>query len=183
MGLFYFDLETFSKGLKPNAVEDDIISMQFQELNPNNGSPIGELEIVKGWEVGEKGIIEKCRDLVVPWKFIPVGVNLAFDFLFLREKFRKYGFYEVPGARFKWFIRELPYIDLKHVLVLANGCRFKGYNSILGKNGENASIRDYYIAQDFLKIIDYIKRESEATIKLFKTALEIVPEINNRIKD
>jgi hypothetical protein len=176
LNLYYFDTETFSNGNGVDPFKDELITVQYQKLD-TNGRPLGELEIVRGWEIGEKGLVDVCRELFKPWEFVPVGVNLSFDFLLLRNKFRQYGYDWLPMAQLRWFQNKFPHIDLKHVLVLSNGCQFKGWNKILNKGGENANIKIYYDLKQYDKIEAYIRKEAENTIKIFQQALKITPMI------
>ncbi|MHA1333799.1 MAG: ribonuclease H-like domain-containing protein [Candidatus Odinarchaeia archaeon] len=177
MKLYYFDLETYSKGDKPDPYVDEVITVQYQRLN-EAGFPVGSLHIVKSWEVGERKVVETCKNLIKRWEFVPVGVNLAFDFLVLRNKFRQYRYYDAPGARFKWLVKELPHIDLKHVLVLCNNCSFSKYTQILGKNGENAKIKTYYENKEYREIEKYIMKEARETILFFQNALRVLSKIH-----
>ena len=176
VGLYYFDLETYTKDERPDPNSDNIISVQYQPLD-ESGLALDKLSIIKGWEIGEKRLVETCKDLIRPWLFIPVGVHLQYDFLVIRNKLRQYGYYEENGTRFKWLICELPFIDLKHFLLLANKCRFKGHTEILNKNGENANIKNYYENKEYEKIEDYILREAENTIDIFQKMLKVAPQI------
>ncbi len=56
MAQHYLDIET--TGLDPEI--DQIITIQYQELDRNTGEAVGELTILKAWESSEK---EYCRDL------------------------------------------------------------------------------------------------------------------------
>ena len=55
---YYLDIET--TGL--DQVVNKIITIQYQELERGTGKPIGKLHILKEWELGEKGIVEKFID-------------------------------------------------------------------------------------------------------------------------
>ena len=47
---YYFDIETYSPGEKPNPETDKIITIQFQRMDLRTGKPREELVILKEWE-------------------------------------------------------------------------------------------------------------------------------------
>ena len=55
MASYYLDIET--TGLNPKV--DKIITIQFQQLDMNTGSPVGELIILKEWESSEKEMLKQ----------------------------------------------------------------------------------------------------------------------------
>lgn len=59
MSNYYFDIET--RGTDPFQAK--IITIQFQELDHSN-SPVGQLSILKEWEIGEEIIL---RDFYSRW--------------------------------------------------------------------------------------------------------------------
>jgi len=57
MAEYYFDIETYSPGEKPNPETDKIITIQFQRIDLKTGKPREKLEILKEWESSEKQIV------------------------------------------------------------------------------------------------------------------------------
>ena len=57
MGNYYLDIET--TGL--DEVESKITTIQYVELERSTGKQIGEITILKEWELGEEGILKKIH--------------------------------------------------------------------------------------------------------------------------
>ncbi len=55
MGNYYLDIET--TGL--DEVESKITTLQYVELERSTGKQMGEITILKEWELGEEGILKK----------------------------------------------------------------------------------------------------------------------------
>jgi len=156
---YYFDIET--TGLNSN--KDKIISIQFQKILLHNGKPDAPLTILTSWSEGssEFDILNQIVPLITspnPWRFVPVGNNLNFEFKFLLSKIASYFDFKIDPL----FFHSRPYIDLKHVMVLLNRGRFKGYNLFLKKIESGVKIPTWYQNKEYLKIVEYIKMEAEA---------------------
>ena len=88
MSNYYFDTET--EGFDPK--EHKLLTVQYQEID-SKGFPIGELTILKEWEIGEKKLVELTHNLLINknvWDFVPILTNHIFDFTFLFKKFEQY---------------------------------------------------------------------------------------------
>jgi len=156
---YYFDIET--TGLDPDI--DHIISIQFQRILLHNGKPEEPLTILTSWSEGssEFEILNQIVPLITsqnPWRFVPVGNNLNFEFKFLLSKIASYFNIKIDPL----FFHSRPYIDLKHVMILLNHGRFKGYNVFLKKMESGVKIPTWYQNKEYLKIIKYIEMEAEA---------------------
>jgi len=156
---YYFDIET--TGLDPQR--DEIITIQFQKIAIDSGRPEEPLTILKSWQQGlnEKKIIEQIYPIILtsnPFCFVPVGNNLNFEFNFLATKFNKYFGLNINP----FYFHSRPHIDLKPVMILLNGGRFKGYHLLLNKSGKGADVPKWYQKKDFKKIIQYIEDEAKA---------------------
>jgi DNA polymerase III epsilon subunit-like protein len=73
VGTYYLDIET--TGL--DEVEDKIITIQYVELERGTGKPLGELTILKEWELGEKEMLRRFIDdspilNPQPFDFVPI---------------------------------------------------------------------------------------------------------------
>jgi len=133
---YYFDIETVAErpyfsdpraGLNPATAK--IITIQYQPLDYRTGRPIGDLVILKEWCSSEKEIIRQFIKVYFrdpPWGFIPVGNNLLFENSFLKYKLRQhFGLINLK-------LGQRPIIDLKPVLILMNGGKFRGYSALVG---------------------------------------------------
>jgi len=176
MAKYYFDIETYSPGEKIDTSKDKIISIQFQELDDATGEAKAPLHIYKEWEVGEEALVRKFFPKFRAWKFIPVGTNLAFERMFLKEKFEKYLGRDVTHKYLDYY---MPSIDIQPLLVIMNKGQFKGsglhYFSDKEHSGEK--IKEWYEAKDFEAIEDYIKLEARAFIKLYAKLQRELPKI------
>ena len=161
MANFYLDIET--TGLDPRV--DEILTIQFQELDRRTGAAVGDFVILKAWESSEKDIIEKFLKETnflydYAFSFVPTGYNLIFEHNFLRRRAESYGFPEID-------ILSKPFIDLHGVGILMNGGEFKGsgLNKITGKDRDGMMVPIWYKNKDYDKIIEYVKMETREFIK------------------
>lgn len=161
---YYFDIETTGLDEK----DDEIITIQYQKICVSTGEPIGRLSILKSWEFGEEGIIKQVESLMSgdPWEFVPVGNNLAFEFKFLAEKFRKY---LNKNIDIEYFLKR-PHVDLKSVMILANGGKFKGCHLVLGKKGIGMNVPTWYFEGRYDLIEDYIIDETTCFLEFVMNA-------------
>ena len=86
MGNYYLDIET--TGL--DEVENKITTIQYVELERGTGKQLGELTILKEWELGEEEMLRKfIEDSPITnnysFNFVPVGYNLGFEHKFLLD--------------------------------------------------------------------------------------------------
>ena len=158
---YYTDLET--TGLNPE--EDKILTLQYQPLD-KDGNTIGDLVILKEWEIGEEELIKRFLYIFKKWEFIPVGMNLAFDFKFLFAKIKKYTGKEIDLNE----LSNIPHLDIKPILVLMNGGNFKGakLSNFTSKGQNGIAIPEYYKNQEYEKIIGYVEKEADEFIKFYK---------------
>lgn len=56
MSNYYFDIETNSRGPRPDFANDEILAIQFQRLDGRTGEKEGDLTILKSWESSEKEV-------------------------------------------------------------------------------------------------------------------------------
>jgi len=180
MTLVYFDTET--TGLDPT--QDKILTIQYQRLDITKGYPVGPLKILKIWDEGqsEKNIVSAAASLLIesnPWRFVPVGNNLTFDFKFISAKIKQHLGLDVDTL----FFLNRPHIDLKHVMILLNGGRFKGYHNILGKHESGDKIPEWYSARDYDKITEYVKNEAKSFTKLYSKLQQSLPTLFYRRLD
>jgi len=82
----YFDMETTGTDFD----KDEIITIQWQELDRFTGEPTGELNILKSWESSEKEILGNFIPKLTGyrWHFVFIGKNLLFDFNMLNQRMK-----------------------------------------------------------------------------------------------
>lgn len=183
MAEYYFDIETYSPGEKPNPEKDKIISIQFQRIDLRTGKPNGELVILKEWESSEEEIVEKFYsrffdDGLNIWDFVPIGVQLNFEWEFLISKFNKYLNKKLTSKDLHY---SRPHVDIKPILVLLNNGNFKGagLSSFTNKTERGNIIGEYYKSGQFDKIEDYIVNETESFLEFLQ---KIKSNINKLIE-
>ncbi len=173
MARYYLDIETYSRGPRPNPLRDEIITIQYQQIDPY-GEPVGDLNILKSWESSEEQIVKNFYSRFMQnrrtWDFVPVGFNLNFEFDFFRFKFAKYVGTRMSESEF----HSMPYIDLKHFAVLLNGGEFKGsgLHRFSSKPCSGSVIKDYYENKNYRAIEEYIKMETVAFIDFYRKIIK-----------
>ncbi|MBR9680549.1 MAG: hypothetical protein GOU98_01860 [Candidatus Altiarchaeota archaeon] len=176
MGEYYFDIEVYSPGRRPDPKKDKVISIQYQKIDMRTGKPRGDLVILKEWESSEKEIITKFYERFFKkrrsvWDFIPVGNNLNFEFEFLQEKFKKFCSVDFTSFDFHY---NTPHFDIKALLLILNNGEFKGsgLHNFTGKTTSGVVIRDYYESKEYDKIEKYIVEETEAFLVFLQKIME-----------
>ncbi len=154
---YYLDIET--TGL--DAVADEIITIQWAELERGTGKIIGDIHILKSWESDEKTILEKfslesgiqssCR-----FDFIPFVFSLQFEHRFLLSKSTKYDLTPID-------ILHKPHVDMQSLAVLMNEGEFlgSGLDKITHKPSSGSMIPEYYEKNQYNKIEQYIITEAK----------------------
>lgn len=173
---YYLDIETNAKGTKPDVENDEILTIQFQRLGMTSGRKQGELTILKSWESSEEDILERFYSIYHPYEpfiFIPIGLNLKFEFFTLYNRWNKFGF----DISLKNLIYDHPYIDIRTILVILNGGSFSGatLNKFTGKTQTGDMIPRWYANKDYSSIEKYIIDEAEEFIKLYQRMKEKIP--------
>ncbi len=178
MSDYYFDIETNSRGPKPDFANDEIVAIQFQRLDSRTGEKEGDLTILKSWESSEKDILERFYSIFSPedvWKFVPIGCNLSFDFFSLLYRWRRIDIEVQPKILFS----EHPYIDIKSILVIFNEGLFKGANlgKFIGKRDSGLKVSEWYAEKDYASIQEYVEDEADRFIKLYQFLIQKLPNI------
>ena len=181
MAEYYFDIETVPleqyrdvdlAGLDPCKAK--IITIQYQRLDSLTGKPLEPLQVLKEWEMGERGIVEQFRQTYISdsiWNFVPVGNNLAFESSFMKHKLKQYC--NLGGLR----LGHRPMIDLKHVLVIVNKGSFKGYQQFLGKAGAARNMGTWYYNENYQAILDYVNNEVQDFLRMYFVLKTVLPRM------
>lgn len=178
MAEYYFDIETFTAGVKPDPINDKIITIQYQQLSGTDGSPVADLKILTEWESGsEKAMLDLFKPMFLTervFDFIPIGVNLVgFDLLALISRLNHhYGLGLGVG-----YLHDRPHLDLKSTLVMMNHGKFSGYTQLLRKSVSGGKVKEWYLAKDYAKIIDYIKDEASHFITAYTAMKRQLPHL------
>jgi len=172
MAEYYFDIETYSPGERPNPDSDKIITIQFQRIDLKTGKPREGLVILKEWESSEEQIVKELHkrffyDGGSIWNFIPVGYNLNFEWEFIISKFEKYLGKKLASKDLHY---KIPHLDLKPIVVLLNDGNFVGakLDKFTDKVQDGKVIKEYYENKQFNKIEEYIKNETESFLKFLQ---------------
>lgn len=89
---YYLDIETNAIGPRPDIENDEILTIQFQRLSSMSGRKEGDLTILESWKTSENAILKQFHSIFQPSKsfeFIPIGMNLNFDFFMLHNRWKK----------------------------------------------------------------------------------------------
>ena len=173
------DLET--TGLNPE--KDKIITFQSQLLPKAPDAAPGPLRILKIWDFGmsEKSLLSAIIPsfLGSPWKFIPVGNNLIFDFKFLAARIRKhFG----NSSSLDYFVFR-PHLDLKTTMILMNNGKFTKYSQIMQKKANGSIIPELFHNRRYDEIISYVKDEADAFVKFYSHLQRLLPGLIYRRLD
>lgn len=175
MSFYYLDCET--TGLDPER--DELLTVQLQKFPDYHNHESGLLEIYTLWDhdMSEKSLLERVIPYFKssPFKFIPVGNNLLFDFKFLSSKIKKYFGWDVSP---EYFLSR-PHLDLKHTLVMINKGRFRGYQQIMRKPKGGAMTQRWFIDQQYGKILDYIVDEADSFMKTYSRLVHTLPKFSS----
>jgi len=176
MGNYYLDIET--TGL--DEVQNKITTIQYVELERGTGRQLGELTILKEWELGEKEMLRKFIEASpisnrYDFDFVPVGYNLGFEHKFLLEKSAKYDLFPIS-------ILSRPCIDLHAIGILMNKGEFRGsgLDKLTGKSHSGSPVVHWYDVKKYGEIIDYIKKETTEFVKWYVWLHQKLPELRTK---
>jgi len=172
MPAYYFAMEGYHTGEKPDPAVDKLITIQYQKIDLTTGEPLGELTILREWESSEQAIIttfynEFFRTGMLVTHFIPVGMSLDYEYEMIIAKCRQYN---LPAITSHQLYFERPRFDLRSIVVLLNDGRFAGARLDLfsSKKYDGSHMRKWYENRDFKKIEHFIREETEAVLKLLQ---------------
>jgi hypothetical protein len=172
MPAYYFAMEGYHTGEKPDPAVDKLITIQYQKIDLTTGEPLGELTILKEWESSEQAIIttfynQFFRPEMPVTHFIPVGMSLDYEYEMIITKCKKYN---LPAITSHQLYFQRPRFDLRSIVVLLNDGRFAGARLDLfsSKKYDGSHMRKWYENQEFRKIEHFVREETEAVLKLLQ---------------
>jgi len=172
MPAYYFAIEGYHAGEKPDPATDTLITIQYQKVDLASGEPLEKLTILKEWESTEKSIVTTFYNQffgpgVSVTHFIPVGINLNYAYEMIVAKCKKYHLPEISSHRLYY---ERPRLDLSPVLVLLNDGRFAGarLDAFSSEKSNAGRISKWYENKEFKPIERTIRDDAESFLKLFQ---------------
>ena len=176
MGTYYIDIET--TGL--DALNNEIITIQYVELERGTGVQTSDVHILKTWEMGERGILSAFIEetpITDPYAFafVPVGYSLGFEHDFLLAAT---GRHDLP----KIDILSRPHVDLHNIGIMMNGGEFKGSGlaDITKKKHRGSVIGEWYRAYQYDKIEDYIRNETDEFVGFYQWLIREMPILRQK---
>ncbi len=158
----YLDMET--TGLEPE--DSKIISVQYAALERGTGRQLGGLTILREWELGERGMLNRLitDTPVIDPAFVPVGFNLPFKRKFLLSRSRMHGLPEIN-------LPTRPGVDLHDMVIRMNGGRSKGANlaQAVGIPPNGPLIPEWYAANRYDDIEKHIRAKASGCIRLYES--------------
>jgi hypothetical protein len=172
MPAYYFAMEGYHAGDKPNPATDTVITIQYQKIDLTTGEPLEKLTILKAWEDSEKSIVTRFYNQFLKagipvTHFIPVGINLDYAFELILAKCRQY---HLPALTSHQLYYQRPRFDLAPVIVLLNDGRFKGasLDTFSAKKSDAGRINTWYERKEFKPIEHTLQDEAETFLKLLQ---------------
>ena len=172
MPAYYFAIEGYHTGEKPDPATDTLITIQYQKIDLTSGEPLEKLTILKEWESSEKSTVttfynQFFKPEVRVTHFIPVGINLDYAYEMIIAKCKKYN---LPPITSHHLYYERPRLDLGPVLVLLNDGRFAGarLDMFSSKKSDAGRINKWYEKKEFKPIEHTLRDEAETFLKLFQ---------------
>jgi hypothetical protein len=177
MAEYYFDIETTGADFDRN----EIITIQWQELDRYTGKPIGKLNILKRWESSEEDILKKFSPKLEcnHWDFIFIGKNLFFDFCMLNERLSHFRLGKIDLR----CLNERVSLDIKPILVIMNN-GFIGYDKVIPKTNPttNDMIPKLYEEKRYAEIVKYIEDEAKDFTKSYQIFKSKIPPLKRHLK-
>lgn len=184
---YYFDIETVplvqfmeNEQASFDPSMSKIISIQYQQLDSKTGNPVSDLKILKEWQSysSEEAIVTKFKEVFIDngiWSFIPVGNNLLFECRFLKYKLKQYCNLD------RLYLGHRPMIDLKHILIILNGGRFRGCAEFIGKTGRARNMAQWYASKNYDIIEEYIIEEARDFATVYSILKKEIPKLRYQI--
>ncbi|MFY3740584.1 MAG: hypothetical protein HMLIMOIP_001025 [Candidatus Nitrosomirales archaeon] len=136
-----------------------------------------KLVIAKEWDYdcSEIKVLKWLKALLIDsplWKFVPVGNNLVFDLSFIAARMRMYFHVDLLMQ-----LLNRPFIDLRHVLVMINGGRFRNYSRMIGKEEFGSNVPVWYQNGQYEKIVDYVEMDARAFVRTYSMLKRNLPTL------
>jgi len=169
MSLYYFDIET--TGIEPGI--NMVVTIQYARLT-KDFEPAMDLEVLGVWEFKSereliKKFLEDSKFFEDNFAFVPVGVNLIYDILFIYTRAKHYKLVNKP---FIDILRSKPFIDLKPILVIINRGEFREFTKFVGRYKQTEirgnDVPTLYARKDYDSIVKYVKDEYQAVLEVLK---------------
>jgi len=188
MTSYYLDCETYREDRdRPNPKLDKLTTINLQKID-SRGYPVGDLHILKSWEISEKKILSEFFKISGwlnnpnPWSFIPIGFNLNFDLWIIYNRTK-----EVLGQELKldFLFYDLSKIDIKQIIVLFNNGKFKGASLDIFSNKTHSGAFAYELIKrkKWDKLVKYIENETLSFIELYQEIMGQLPSIKEQISE
>jgi len=178
----YWDMET--TGVHPESCQ--ILTIQYQQLDPHDGSPHGPLTILRSWESSEAEILLHFLDYVFAtpddqWRFVPMGFNLMYDLTVLWHRARTV---LNRSLDLTWLFYRQPMLDLKHLAVILNRGCFKGASNswLTGKPSNGAEVPQWAQQGHYDLIEKYIREEAACDIAFYQAVLSTLSSLRNTLR-
>lgn len=173
---YYFDIETTGTDFD----KDEIITLQWQEVDRFTGAPIGKLNILKRWESSEEKIIREFQPNLTchHWDFVFIGKNLSFDFCILNERLKHFRLGEIDLR----CLHERASLDIKPILVMMNN-GFVGYDKLIPKTNPITGnlIPELYKAKRYPEIVKYVEDEAGDFLRIYQVLKKELGSLRKRI--
>ncbi len=181
---YYLDIETDTEGRNGvDPLKDKVITIQYRPYYDDSGRPKGPLTILKSWESSEKDILKKFLEITGwdqeprrMWDFIPSGANLEYDLIVIKNRCKELLGIKIP---YRFLFRDLPKIELKTILVIANRGNFKGssFDKFSNKKTDGLSASYYIKNKDWSNLLKYITQEADAFFEIYQKLSKGIPEL------
>lgn len=176
MPAYYFDMEGFKAGERPDPRVDKLITIQYQKIDLTTGKPLDKLHILKEWESSEKDILKKLYDQffkpgIPVTQFIPVGLSLNYEYEMMISKLKKYNLGNLTSFD---LYHSRPRFDIRSIIVLLNGGEFKGarLDCFSAKKCDGSPMKEWYANKQYDVIDQYIQEETDAFLNLLQHIIE-----------
>ena len=183
---YYFDIETEDRDPAKNRV----IAVAYQPIRSDR--PGGDLGILKGWELGEASLLKRVLKLGVfeaeparAFEFIPVGVNLAFDYNFLITRMRKTGVRRWTLSQALEVFHSKPMKDMKTALVMMNDGSFVGSGLdrfTRKKRSAGHVMLRLWAERNYQGIEKYIRGEAAGFFEVYGQVTAILRDMGRRMR-
>jgi len=126
-----------------------------------------------------------------PFEFVPVGVDLLYDFAFLYHRTKQLLPEVVSCGRLTvdYFLMEKPFVDLKHILVMVERFVFRCYDSIIEFRAKEKSgyTREYvprlYLEDKYDETLKYVRAKAEVVLDLLRELYNnFIPKLRDLLR-